>query len=350
MAGRLGWAVGIAALLAAPGCAPAPHTIHVDVRTDLAPGIEFSVSHVDVFADGSRAHAIASVDHAALAGESYLRGQRVADLPIADGDYDVHVVLLGALAAPVVDRVVKAHVAADLSITVVLTRSCRGVTCAASESCVGGRCVSPTCTGAACMPECTSAATCTGGAACASPSCVDGACFYAGVGGACPSGDWCNPDTGCEPLPGATDAGPTPDAGSVGGSDTGGGCRAGATRTMGCGNCGTATSTCRSDGTWGGYGACMGEGCHPGDTDTSSCSEGCNTYTRTCQSDCSWGPYGDCTGGDQCPCTTCRYCIDDQTYDQCHLTSTGCLAWEGSMYTCLSFPGTHCSGGFCVGP
>lgn len=340
-------------LLAAPGCPASSRTVHVDVRTDLAPGIEFSVSRVEVFADGTTTHALATVDHAAFGTESYLRGQRVADLPMADGDYDVRVTLLGLLGAPAVTRVVRAHVAADLSITVVLTRSCRGVACGMAENCVGGSCVPRTCTGVACAVECTSAATCNAGSACATANCVEGACFYAGVGGACPSGEWCNPDTGCEALPGVPDAGPPADGGAPldGGPDAGGGgCRAGDTRTMGCGNCGTATSTCRSDGTWGGYGACMGEGCHPGDTNTSSCSKGCNTHTQTCQSDCSWGAYGACTGGDQCPCTTCRYCIDDQTYDQCHLAGNGCLEWEGSSYTCLSFPGTHCSGGFCVGP
>src|SRR4051812_15804962 len=129
MVGRLDCTVVIAMVLAAPACAPAPHTIHVEVRTDLAPGIEFAVSHVEIFGQGAITRSLATVDHAALVHESYVRGQRVADVPIADGDYDVHVTLLGALAAPVLDRIVRAHVAGDLSITVVLTRSCRGVTC-----------------------------------------------------------------------------------------------------------------------------------------------------------------------------------------------------------------------------
>lgn len=204
MGGRLSW-IGLAATLAS--CSASGAQLHVDVRTDLTPGIEFVVTRVEVFRDADAGTAVDTIDHAALGNESYVRGQRVADVPLANGDYRVHVELIGARSALEVDRTIAVHLSGDLSITVVLTRSCVGIVCAGSQVCVAGQCADPDCLSGGCAPQCASVASCTNGAPCATASCVEGACFYAGTPGACATNEWCDPRAGCVALTTPLDAG-----------------------------------------------------------------------------------------------------------------------------------------------
>lgn len=347
-------------VVAAAGCTPAASGIDVDLRTDLSPGREFTSVRTIFTFSGSAAQVYDLTVHDDTPA---LDGVRVAETStLGRGDVSIAVSLVRSDGSVLLRRTVVAHPAGGFLVVVVpIHRSCEGVVCPdpagdpTRTECHGGRCVDPRCDGSdptyCGTASCRRDADCAIAGSCGEGRCVTGACLVAPSDASCAIGQTCDPTLTCvagTPRDaGPADAGPA-DAGSGDAASTG--CTPGDTSSMGCGNCGHAMRTCQADHTWGSYGACMGEGCHPGDTNTSSCSEGCNTYTQTCQSDCTWGPYGACTGGDQCPCTTCRYCIDDQTYDQCHLGAGGCLEWEGSAYTCLSFPGTHCSGGFCVGP
>ncbi|HLC65098.1 MAG TPA: MopE-related protein [Candidatus Nanoarchaeia archaeon] len=78
-------------------------------------------------------------------------------------------------------------------------------------------------------------------------------------------------------------------------------CTPGQTQTQPCGNCGSQTRTCQSNGQWGSYGVCTGQGvCSPGSSQLQGCGN-CGTQTRTCQSTCQWGSYGTCNN--QGPCS-----------------------------------------------
>lgn len=352
----------LAALLGSAllGCSAPVPGLGVELRTDLVPGREFVSVHVRVSFAGLPSQTFTTP----VTGTSAtLDGLRVAETNrLGSGDATVVVSLVAADGTIALGRNVAVTPGAGWSLVVVsLQRSCGGVTCPGSgddpawTECHGGRCVHPRCTDGdptyCGTPDCADDADCALPGTCAATRCAGGACLTAPDDARCSAGATCGPTLTCAASP--VDAGRISDAGpaDAGPADAGAsGCAPGADESQPCGNCGASHRTCQADRTWSSWGACTGEGCHPGDVNTSACGEGCNTHSQTCQSDCSWSAYGACTGGDQCPCTTCRRCLDSLTYDQCHLAASGCLEWEGSSYTCLSFPGTTCSGGFCVGP
>ncbi|HQP37176.1 MAG TPA: MYXO-CTERM sorting domain-containing protein [Polyangiaceae bacterium] len=75
-------------------------------------------------------------------------------------------------------------------------------------------------------------------------------------------------------------------------------CSAGQVETQGCGNCGKQTRVCSSDGHWGGWSGCDGQGpCSPGQQDSKACCD-CGTQTRTCGGNCQWQDWGGCGGPD----------------------------------------------------
>ena len=95
-------------------------------------------------------------------------------------------------------------------------------------------------------------------------------------------------------------------------------CTPGQTQSQACGNCGTQTRTCQSNGQWGGFGPCMNQGpCTPGQTEAQSCNTGlpgiCSpgSQTRTCQSSCQWSNFGNCEQNEQPGQETCNGLDDD---------------------------------------
>jgi hypothetical protein len=156
----------------------------VDVRTDYAPGIEFSAVQSEVTGAG------APTVQAAFRGDDYLSGARVADIAVDAGSRELRVSLLGADRRDVLaERVVRVEVDGRTAVTVTVGRGPE--------------------------VECATAAECTVAVPCAEPVCVEGVCFAASRDDddACGIEEWCNPDVGCEPLP-APDAGmPVEDGG-----------------------------------------------------------------------------------------------------------------------------------------
>ena len=79
-------------------------------------------------------------------------------------------------------------------------------------------------------------------------------------------------------------------------------CTPGQQQSQGCGKCGTKKRTCKSNGKWGGWGGCTGQGaCSPGQTQSGGCGN-CGNHSRSCKSNCQWGGWGGCAG--QGPCAS----------------------------------------------
>jgi len=342
MSGR-GQAFGVAALVATGllvGCPAAELGLNVDLKTDLAPGTEFTAVRTELFREspGSASTADSRRDVPALRTDDFAGGQRAAEFPVGTGDYWVRVRLLAGDAHVVAERVASVHVAASLGLTVLITRSCAAITCPAAETCVGGACVDPACVGVACTRECAFSAECATMATCASAECIDGVCFYAPRPGGCAAGEWCNPAVGCVRDTSVPDAGPPRDAGPDVGFDAGGrdagttpcvpSCPAGSCGDDGCGH------ACASP-------DCSGRACGPDPvcgTDCGSCGGG----TYCAGGACVCGAIGEgcsgsapCCGGLTCPIATC-----------CRPLNASCT--DGTE--CCGGTGTVCSDGECCIP
>jgi len=75
-------------------------------------------------------------------------------------------------------------------------------------------------------------------------------------------------------------------------------CTPGQQQSQACGKCGSKVKTCQSNGKWGGWGGCQGQGpCSPGQQDTKDCGD-CGTHMRSCGGNCQWGSFGACAGAD----------------------------------------------------
>jgi hypothetical protein len=213
------WRLPCIAVAALFGCDGGTQLL-VDVRTDYAPGREFTRVEV-VLRSGDTA--VRSVETITDELEDYLAGERVAELEdLAPGAYTLEVTLrspsgeTGAAAIPL-------SLSASRGITVVITRDCAGVTCpeaggsADATECLNARCVEPDCLlgdRGACVARCASDSECAAGAACTRGRCIDGVCLVASDPSVCPGGV-CDPEDGCVTRTdaGMPDAGPEPDAG-----------------------------------------------------------------------------------------------------------------------------------------
>lgn len=182
-------------LLGALGCDPGNHTLVVDVRTDLTPGVEVDAFEV-ILDDGAPRRV-------PLPAGDLLAGARLAELgSVPPGD---HVVRVRALLAEVVvvERPIAVELRDDRAITAVLARDCVDVDCTgdANLACLAGSCVDWACTPETperCpTPACAADADCPARASCAEAACVAGACLYAELAGACGDGLACDPDAGC---------------------------------------------------------------------------------------------------------------------------------------------------------
>jgi hypothetical protein len=227
------WAI---ATLSSGGCSPSDAELFVELKTDLIPGAEFGrVRTILLPAEGGTAGR--EQDALGLDGVDYLAGQRVAEFDdITPGNMVVRVELFGPDGRQFMERSVRIDFRGSAGITVVITRSCRGVSCpddsgiAALTECLGGRCVSPDCrTGdePECgEPQCRDSGDCITPASCAAALCERGVCFARALVDGCPSGQYCDAAVGCLGLPsvpdgGAADAG---DAGDAGGCTTNADC------------------------------------------------------------------------------------------------------------------------------
>ncbi|MCA9608174.1 MAG: putative metal-binding motif-containing protein [Myxococcales bacterium] len=275
--------IGLLVVAFALGCdGGGEATLVVALKTDFVPLVEFT--HVVVRAGG------AERTYAVTGSEDFGDAVAVAEISGLDPvtDVRVEVELLDR------DRVLVARpLLVDLTrravaVTVVVTRSCRDVTCPGADNpsataCLGGRCVDERCTEETpqyCqsgMAGCRADVDCPSMDACSRPSCQLGACLYEPASGACGDGQICLPATGCVemPVPGADagvrDAGGGPmDAGPPPMPDAGDPCDAVVCDPLEIcvdGAC-QALPPCRGDGTCAEpTDVCHGRRCVPGDLD-----------------------------------------------------------------------------------
>lgn len=223
-------AAPVIVLLAGLGCAGG-NPLSVDVRSDLAPGVEVARFEVELYDGPPPAGVPVPFDRViarAADTDDYLEGVRAAEFDdVEDGRRWVEVAAIDPDGRVLLRQPAEVLMAGRTARVVILDRQCVGVECPGAGgspsdlACLAGRCVDPRCTPSA--PEhcpdwvtCDRDADCDAPAAsCATARCADSFCFAVVQGGACAEELWCNPDDGCTPLPGVErDAGtPTVDGG-----------------------------------------------------------------------------------------------------------------------------------------
>ena len=95
-------------------------------------------------------------------------------------------------------------------------------------------------------------------------------------------------------------------------------CIPGQVEAQSCGNCGTQSRTCQSNGQWGNFGACTGQGaCSPGQAEAQTCNTGipgiCSfgQQERTCNNTCQWNQFENCQQNNNATTETCNGLDDD---------------------------------------
>lgn len=182
----------IAAALALLACEPGPGTLLVELRTDLTPGLEIDTALTAL--DPGGAVAATPLD----AGGTL----RVAEVPdLAPGRYRLSVTVTKDGEAVATRTVVFRHDGPRV-LTVVIPRSCAGVTCDERvETCIRGACGSVECVDgseASCpAAECVASADCAPVASCADARCVGGTCVAETRPDACAAPATCSVTDGC---------------------------------------------------------------------------------------------------------------------------------------------------------
>lgn len=201
--------LGLIVSLLVTGCSSDTTTgvLVVDLHTDLIPGIEFTGVEVALFEDIAAlgGSPVRRVDEFALR-DTGTRFQ-VASFSLPDGPWTLRSRLLSPLGAVVLEQRTVVEVTGNTSATVVMTRSCAGISCPGAAdavsalACLGGRCVDPRCTPESpsfCpAPECQSTTDCAAVAACAEQRCDFGVCLPVTIPFTCGSDLWCHPEDGC---------------------------------------------------------------------------------------------------------------------------------------------------------
>ncbi|MEM9072828.1 MAG: hypothetical protein AAGE52_30255, partial [Myxococcota bacterium] len=211
-----------AVLLLLVACAGNPgQDLSIDLRTDFVPGGDF-FSYVVTMRGQTPTRGVANTF------QDFVTGVRIAEYTgLAAGNYDVQVQLLDANGLTVAERGTTVSIQTDTAVTVVMTRSCQGISCPgpgdaeSATACVGGECVNPTCTPE--TPESCPVAQCTTAEDCGRPPqscfaarCTGGVCFF-GDDGSCGMGQFCDSLQGYPDRPTPSDGGTT----DGGGRDTG---------------------------------------------------------------------------------------------------------------------------------
>ncbi|MFK7988815.1 MAG: SBBP repeat-containing protein [Sandaracinaceae bacterium] len=211
----------IAFALLFSACTEGRATLLLNVQSDLLPGREASQVVTRLFRGlpEDAGEEERSVTANLEPSDELAEGLRVAELSgLPLGNWTLRVQLMSATGAVELERVALVDLEATTAITVVMTRSCRGVVCPApggdprALACLGGRCVQPDCTPEtpeSCPPaSCSDTAECpTPEAACASARCSRGECFTVGVDSMCAASEVCLPEMGCQSLMPAPDGG-----------------------------------------------------------------------------------------------------------------------------------------------
>lgn len=223
MARRLFLLLALSFLVAS--CSEEEAELSVDLKTDFLAGVEFTEIRAEVRdATDVEERVLGSVLTRAQRGVDFIRGRRVAQFAGAtSGARRVFVTLIDPGGRGFITRTTLLETSGSYALTVVITRDCRDVVCPASgdppthTTCSGGRCVDPRCRPGSVdetcgVPECSGDTQCLPRVACAEGVCASGSCLFRGRVDGCASGEVCDPEDGCVPLP-PEDAGPEGDAG-----------------------------------------------------------------------------------------------------------------------------------------
>ncbi|MCA9606149.1 MAG: hypothetical protein KC619_11170, partial [Myxococcales bacterium] len=316
--------------LASLGCEAVPNLM-VELRTDFVPGEEFArVRTVALLGDRVEREQEIPVTSA----RDFVSGWRVAELwELPPGQRRIRVELLDRTGRQLIDRSVIVEHRESRVITIVISRSCREVSCpsptgdASATECLAGRCVPPECIDldSCAEVECASASDCVFSADCATAVCERGVCLAADPGDCGPDA-YCDPERGCLPRADvSSDAGLPRDAGGLdaGGADAGGECAAGCDDGLDCtadaceaGACVHTPDDARcTDGSAGtcvvGFG-CQYAGCTP-DTCVAGPCEVAHCAGDSCVIESACGATEECCGGSCVPagCDDRDPCTDD---------------------------------------
>lgn len=327
----------------------------VDLKTDLVPILEFDTIRTEQWRGegGSGGTRVVVVEREAAADEDFLDGVRVAVLEeIAEGVSNVRVTLIDDGRQVVAERLAVVRVSGDTGVTVVITRSCRGVICPPAgepnlATCESGRCVAPECTpetpescpaggvgdggardggGPVVGGRCAVDADCGAAEGCLEPVCRSGVCLLSRVDARCAPGERCDPTLDC------VDAEVCGDSTCEGAEDS---------------------CDCQED-----CGQVCGDGCCNGDENTCGCPEDCGVQCgdrccnggeaaagcpADCVSDCGDGT---CAGSeDSCTCPAdCHHvcqiqCCDGSAFtvgtataEDCHLQYPFCHPHDRTLW------------------
>jgi hypothetical protein len=120
-------------VLGISACSDDGAIVVLDLRTDIVPNVEFAAVETIL----SEPRDVQQV--AALVGQDFLRGERIAELRnVPLGERVIDVSLLARDGSAVAERQVRVDVEGDLGLTVLITRDCVGTTCGGGNRCVAG--------------------------------------------------------------------------------------------------------------------------------------------------------------------------------------------------------------------
>lgn len=197
--------LGSLTLVALVACGDADTTsLFVDVRTDFVGGRDFTGVQVSIGEGDIRERH----EHNYSGLVDYFRGARVATASSIEAGATMLEVVLVREGRPVITRIVRATVVADVRniVTVVITRDCSGVMCPSDagnplfDACLGGRCEDPRCTPEApafcAAGECTRDDECSA-TGCQQAQCVSNVCLLGADDAQCDAGFVCDVNEGC---------------------------------------------------------------------------------------------------------------------------------------------------------
>lgn len=212
----------LALALAGCSCAGAGGgaSLRVELATDLVAGGEYL--YVRTRVETLQGESASEVERRFGDGAVFAEPRVVAELAdLAPGRYTVEVALLDPSRAEVAMRRTIADVRGSRRVTVLVTRSCRGVACGDGQACHGGTCRPLECDADPSAPGCAPAACAsdddcgTSTTQCLEPRCVLGACLDVAEHRRCTRGLVCSPEGECGPDEYLSTIDPTmpPDAG-----------------------------------------------------------------------------------------------------------------------------------------